>query len=302
MPTKRPAIRVSRPACAGLCLGLCLLAACAVRWPPPREREYFAHTLDPERIPGATLPPPLLEHTRTMRVRAFADEAYREQNPQWLHHIRTLFAQASVLTQRQFGARFELLAVERWPPPPTSEPTLALALAALERLAPTEDAEWVVGFVGAKLAWQQDEAGATRQTGHHIVLRGSLQPPLEAGADDDAVQLLRQWGLSLAAPPDAAVGWILSQQGQPDARAFSAASVRIIAIGLDFHGYRSPEGRRTWASVVQDAARHSADDTDDAVWRAALEWAESVLEDGQPQRARELPDGQEASTRPLVGW
>ena len=127
-----------------------------------------------------------------------------------------------------------------------------------------------------------------------------MKTPLATDADDDAAQLLRQWGLSLAAPPDAAVGWILSQGGQPDARAFSAASVRIIAIGLDFHGYRSPEARRAWASVVQDAARHGANEADDAVWRAALEWAESVLEDGQPQRARELPDGQEASTRPLL--
>ena len=54
---------------------------------------------------------------------------------------------------------------------------------------------------------------------------------------------------------------------------------------------------RAWASVVQDAARHSADDTDDAVWRAALEWAESVLEDGQPQRARELGNAARRASR-----
>jgi len=292
------------PLPGSLCLVAWLAVACVGPWPPPRERAYFAHTLDPDRLPGATLPLPLLERSRTMRVHAYADAAFRTQNPNWRRRIRTLFAEASTWTQRQFGARFEVTALREWPQTSAPQPSLVHALVALEQMVPMDDAEWVGGFVGATAAHAPEEPGLTHRTGHHIVLRAAPEPSANAdtaaGQRQDAALWLRLWGRSLGGPPTGLPDPAAPQPAGAGDLAFSAPAARIIAIGLDFHQYRSPEARRTWASVVQDAAQRNPTDTDAPVWRAALEWAEAVLQDGQPQQPRAMPGGPATSSLQLL--
>src|SRR3954464_2109166 len=93
----------------------------------------------PSSSPGVQGASPL--PARKIRVRAYADDAYRSQTPKWEERVKQQLARASEVTARRFHATFELADARAWNSnPPTSEPASSL-LQKLEALDPGRDVD-----------------------------------------------------------------------------------------------------------------------------------------------------------------
>jgi len=205
------------------------------------------------RAPGpAATPTPA---ARTIRVRAYADQAYRSQSgaTPWEERVKRQLARANEVTARRFSAAFELADAREWASnAPATEPTAA-SLKKLEALDPGQDVDLVLGFVSSLPAETlvQEELGLARVLGRHAILRG-LESPAEDGAlraslEDypadkrDAIFLQRRvhketsiflhhWGHTLGAP-HTPHGLMHDTYNRAEAF-FTLDSLEILAIGL----------------------------------------------------------------------
>ncbi|HEY8205897.1 MAG TPA: hypothetical protein VIG99_00350 [Myxococcaceae bacterium] len=211
---------------------------------------------------------------RKIRVRAYADDAYRAQNPGWEERVKQLLARASDVTGRRFNATFELADTRAWDSnPPTSELPASL-LRKLEALDPGRDVDLVLGFASSLPAPTvvQESLGLARALGHHAVLRG-LAGPAEDGALRESLKeypaqqrqaifaqrrshkeisvLLHHWGHTLGAPHS---GQGLMHDAYDRAESFfTLDSLAVLSIGLlqKPPGLDDPEVRAAWARDME---------------------------------------------------
>jgi tetratricopeptide (TPR) repeat protein len=246
-----------------LALLACALACVRAPGPAPASGPTPAPVLTVERLPA-----------RKIRVRAYADDAYRSQSgTPWEERVKRQLARASEVTTRRFNTTFELADARPWHSnAPATELPDAL-LQKLEALDPGQDVDLVLGYVSSLPAETsvQEALGRARVLGRHVILRG-LESPAENGALRDALKdyppafreetflqrrtnketalFLHHWGHALGAP-HSALGLMHDTYG-PRESFFTPDSVQLITIGLlqKPPGLDDPAVRAAWAKDV----------------------------------------------------
>jgi tetratricopeptide (TPR) repeat protein len=134
-----------------------------------------------ERRHAADMLPAALQPTSTeggaigrLRVRVYADDDYRAQNPDHQAKIRLLMERASRLLEPTIGARLEVVQIRPWQRTGSDRQTLQDSLEQLEGLDPGHDVDLVVGMTSAlsRLTLDLHELGRARLLGQHLVVRG----------------------------------------------------------------------------------------------------------------------------------
>jgi hypothetical protein len=85
-------------------IAIALLCGCSFPTPWGEQRDY-ARQLEASKVQPVRSAEPL--PVRTMKVRAYVDEAYQMQTPRWNAHIEEQLARASDVLEAQFGVRLE---------------------------------------------------------------------------------------------------------------------------------------------------------------------------------------------------
>ena len=262
---------------AWLALAACALAACA-KTPAQLRYEAFAgqnsageiHT--PVYLPGRVVP------VAVLHVRVFTDDTFRSAVPLWRvaarRRLDTFFAYVS----KRFPVRFEVDAVAEWHHAvPSSGPPGADG-AQFRALDPGDGADWVIVLVGPTLGrGGGEEFGSTdlatkllflrpgisaRERQQEEALKGFDQDDLRAITHDrvrhrELMFLLRAWARSLGVPFDADYGFVLAPEYDLHASEFSAASGRLIALGLRCRSDWTPAARAAWGKEVLRGIIHS---------------------------------------------
>jgi len=212
---------------------------------------------------------------RKVRVRAYADDAYRSQSSTpWEERVKRQLARANEVTARRFGVTFELADARSWNSnAPATEPPASL-LQKLEALDPGQDVDLVLGYASAlpRETIVQEELGQARALGRHAVLRG-LEGPAEDGALRESLKeyppagrdavflqrrvnketslLLHHWGHTMGAP-HSAHGLMHDTYG-PRESFFTPDSLEVIAVGLlqKPPGLDDPVVRAAWAKDME---------------------------------------------------
>ncbi len=280
--------------------GLALLAGCYETRGHFQERQ-IRDGFDPKPITISKEAPAAPLVTRVLRVRVYADETYRVQSFRWQERITAQVRRASDVLEAQFGARFEIESLRTWAHQSPAEANLDPTLHALQQLDPAKDVDWVIGFCGAyPYPKHCTHLGAADGGGRHFVVRNMEDSDYRQWlrrvfdtADEarlstlydaslrhrEMVTLLHEWAHTLAAPHEAASGSLMSGEYTPQLSAFSPGSIRVVALGLRHHAYRSPAGRRLWAAALRGLAGQADPDFDAVARQQLLETAQDMAKD-----------------------
>lgn len=105
------------------------------------------------------------------RVRVYVARTYAAENPDTEARIARTFEDANAVLGASLSTKLEVVETRPWTAP---DGELAEQLAALHRVDPGTDVDWVVGFTGSlsKLSVAFQEIGLAEILGQHFVMRG----------------------------------------------------------------------------------------------------------------------------------
>ncbi len=248
---------------------LAFTASCA-RTAADIQRDYARETLAPRsfHVNTDTARPAL---QRRLHVRAWANNDYRKQNLRWEQRIRDQLGRANTILQAQFGMELVIDSVAAWEHDTPDDAVLDASLAALMQHDAADDANWVLGFVGAR-SFNTDwhHLGQAKSPGKHMVLRGTqnvrqrdwLDKRLEALPEKERDQLwkemrlhtetllvLHEWAHTLGSPHDGNGDYIMSPTYDPQIVQFSPASIEVIRLGLEHLNQPGREAEAAWQAA-----------------------------------------------------
>ncbi|MEM9190544.1 MAG: matrixin family metalloprotease [Myxococcota bacterium] len=118
---------------------------------------------------------PTARQARTLRLRAYATEAYRAERIGWVEKLQELLVVANRLLEPELGVRFALVDTRPWQLERSRSDRLEESLEALEALDPAEDVDVVLGLLGSvpRLTSAFEQLGMARLFGSHFVLRAA---------------------------------------------------------------------------------------------------------------------------------
>ncbi|MBF5043062.1 hypothetical protein FGE12_11750 [Aggregicoccus sp. 17bor-14] len=289
------------------------------------EREY-ARSLAPKTYapPAAPAPAgarPEAPPHRTVRVRLYADEAYRAQGLHWERDFTEQLRRASQDVEGTLGVVFELDSAR-----PCSLPAdtrdLEGALVALEALDPGDDVDLVVGLLPALRVFtaSHNDLGRARMFGRHMVLRGMENPEEHQqilgvlshlpSAEQDALYrerklhketsvLLHEWAHTLGAFHESDSHWTMAPVYDVTQAGFSPPTLQLLALSLRHvpQARRDVQAQKAWAAELTQLLSTTA-------WPAwegpakqeVLAWAERV-QSGEEPLTREPPQQLSAGDR-----
>ncbi|MBL8949129.1 MAG: hypothetical protein JNK82_00030 [Myxococcaceae bacterium] len=208
---------------------------------------------------------------RVVRVRVAVDDAYAAENREYNEHIRALFARATEFAQPRYGVSFELVSFDRWEHPLSGD--IHPLVGQLATQHPADGAHLVVGFTSSLPLFASDfeQIGAAQLFGHHMVLRGIdahaytdyLERELKTVGDDEkrgvvrarvhhqeTAVFLHEWGHALGALHDRDLEHLMCPQYRDSLRDFSAASEKMIRLGLE---HLDDSDGRAWLAAARVA-------------------------------------------------
>jgi len=149
---------------------------------------------------AADLTPAALEPTPTaggamgrLRVRVYADDAYRAQNPDHQAKIRLLVGRAAQLLEPTIGVSLEVADIRPWNRRSGDSEDLESVTDKLEVLDSGRDVDLVIGMVNAlsRVSTDIHKLGMARLLGRHLVVRG-LDDAAEVAAMESGLRTLRR--------------------------------------------------------------------------------------------------------------
>lgn len=169
-----------------------LVAGCGfknVYRPPSEYQREAAASLAPAALEAPARGRVPAEQRRVVRVRAWADAAYRAQKVDWKQTIERQVARASEFLGPRYGITLRLDEVRPWDHQGSN--LLETALTELEAHDAGGGADLVLGFVSSLATFSRNhhELGMARILGRHAVLRG-MENPEEARAIEQGLDLL----------------------------------------------------------------------------------------------------------------
>ncbi|HET9596219.1 MAG TPA: M12 family metallo-peptidase [Anaeromyxobacteraceae bacterium] len=260
---------------AGAAAALAFASGCATSSTASiaEDQREEARALSPaavQPVPGAPARDP--STLRVMQVRAYADDDYRTETPDWSARVQDQIARASAVLEAQFGVRLSTVSVRPWARPDRAG-DLQLALGQLAALDPARDVDWVVAFVSSSATpVALHEEGVAHLFGRHFVLRGTASTAsfesaqfedslymLSAGEREALVRerrlhievaiFLHEWAHTLGAVHDCATRSIMSPVYDSAQTEFSPWSVRLVEVGLRHREAARAEGFQAWAAA-----------------------------------------------------
>lgn len=150
--------------------------------------ERFAADLEPAALqPTPTRGPAL----GAARVRFYADDDYRAQNPDHQAKIRLLVERANQVLEPTIGVRLQVVEIRPWHRAGGEREAMKSAIAELESLDAAQDVELVIGMMDALSRSSTDlhQLGLAHVLGNHLVVRG-LDDAAEVAALEAPLRVL----------------------------------------------------------------------------------------------------------------
>ena len=261
----------------GLLLGSLLVAAsflAGCRTTEDIQRDY-AKKITPTGVGATPVADTVPEKAiRPMKVRVWVDGDYQRQTLRWEDKILAQFDRANRVFIPQFGVRLDVVEVKPWDN--ASSDSLEVHLRALRARDDGQGVDWVVGFVSSveRVATSHDQIGMASYFGKHIALRGMV-----SAAETDAIHrtldrlstseldrvtrerrlhketaaLLHELAHTLGAIHERSPDWLMSPVADSKQVSFSAASIRVIEVSLEFRGATSSALLKAWAREYRAA-------------------------------------------------
>ncbi len=276
-----------------LVLAACALTACAKS---PAQLRYEAFVSQnsagqlrtPSPLPGRVVP------TAVLHVRVFADDTFRSAVPLWRvaarRRLDTFFAYVS----KRFPVRFEVDAVAEWHHAVPSSGPPQVDGAEFRALDRGDGVDWVIVLVGPTFGGGDVEefgsadvatkllfvrpgiSGAERRSEEAV--KNCIDGDLREMTHDrvrhrELMFLLRAWARSLGVPFDADHGYVLAPEYDLHASEFSAASVRILTLGLRYRTDWTQAARLAWGKEVLRSIADSPDAYGPGARAEVLAWS-----------------------------
>ncbi len=229
---------------------------------------------------------------RPMKVRVWVDGDYQRQTLRWEDRIVAQFDRANRVLVPQFGVRLDVVEVKPWDNTPSD--SLDTHLRSLRARDDGHGVDFVVGFVSSveRVATSHDQIGWAALFGKHWIARGMV-----SAAETDAIQrsldklstseldrvtrerrlhretsvLLHEWAHTLGAIHERSPEWLMAPALDAKQVSFSAPSIRLIEVGLEFRGSTSAALMKAWAREYRAALEaYPPDLADTAAREAAL--------------------------------
>ncbi|HZW87556.1 MAG TPA: hypothetical protein VFF12_00635, partial [Myxococcaceae bacterium] len=281
------------------------------------QRDY-AKKITPTGVAAAPVADTIPEKAlRSMKVRVWVDGDYQRQTLRWEDRVLAQFDRANRVLVPQFGVRLDVVEVKPWDNTPRD--SLPAHVQALRARDDGNGVDWVVGFVSSveRVATSHDQIGWAEYFGKHWVARGMV-----SAAETDAIQrsldklspseldrvtrerrlhretaaLLHEWAHTLGAIHERSPEWLMSPAIDSKQVSFSAASIRLIEVGLEFRGSTSAALLKAWAREYRAALEaYPADLAESSSREAALASTQSIAS-GAFQQSPASSGGQDAAS------
>jgi len=227
---------------------------------------------------------------RPMKVRVWVDGDFQRQTLRWEDRILAQFDRANRVLIPQFGVRLDVVEVKPWDNTPGD--SLDVHLRALRARDDGQGVDWVVGYVSSveRVATSHDQVGWASLFGKHWIARGMV-----SAAETDAIQrsldklsvseldrvtrerrlhretavLLHEWAHTLGAIHERSPDWLMAPALDAKQVSFSAASIRLIEVGLEFRGSTSAALLKAWEREYRAALEAYPPDLADPAGREA---------------------------------
>lgn len=256
----------------------------ARRIPPTREtrQRENARVVQPAEIraaPGGGRD----AEVRVLRVRAWADQDFRAEEPDWAAAIERQLQRASEVLEPQLGIRLVLESARPWERSAPGAP-LQPRVVELFQLDRGEGVDWVIGWVGPidedGRSLRRELLGAARVFGRHLVLRAMESPAdrvalasWDALADEERTAmagrwkrhrelstLLHEWAHTLGAVHECQGKSLMSREYSLLESAFSPDAIRLVRLGLRLREAQGAAAIRALAEAYRaEAARITAE-------------------------------------------
>ena len=256
----------------GLLIAAPLLPGC--RTVEDMQRDY-AKKITPTGVGAQPAPDTIPEKPiRPMKVRVWVDGDYQRQTLRWEDRILAQFDRANRVLVPQFGVRLDVVEVKPWENTPAD--SLDVHLRALRARDDGQGVDWVVGYVSSveRVATSHDQIGWAGFFGKHFVLRGMV-----SAAETDAIHqsldklstseldrvtrerrlhketaaLLHEWAHTLGAIHERSPDWLMSPYTDAKQVSFSAGTIRIVEVSLEYHGSTNATLLKAWARQYRAA-------------------------------------------------
>ncbi len=202
-------------------------------------------------------------------IRAYADDAYRTQVPEWQQTIRRQLDGVNAYIRERLHARLVVDSVAEWRNP-VEQADMAAYAPAFARVDRGDDVDWVIVYVGkhfeelgqhfefstpgSKLLFLRP-ADSLAEWESAKAVKGIDRGVLDALTRDRVKHrrlmfALRAWARSLGVPYDADYGHMMAPRYDLHAAEFSAGSIRILRIGLQHAADATAAGRLAWGEAV----------------------------------------------------
>ena len=227
---------------------------------------------------------------RPMKVRVWVDGDFQRQTLRWEDRILAQFDRANRVLIPQFGVRLDVVEVKPWDNAPGD--SLDVHLRALRARDDGQGVDCVVGYVSSveRVATSHDQVGWASLFGKHWIARGMV-----SAAETDAIQrsldklsvseldrvtrerrlhretavLLHEWAHTLGAIHERSPDWLMAPALDAKQVSFSAASIRLIEVGLEFRGSTSAALLKAWEREYRAALEAYPPDLADPAGREA---------------------------------
>ena len=276
-----------------------VLAGC--RTVEDMQRDYAKkitpHGVESAPVADTTPDKPL----RPMKVRVWVDGDYQRQTLHWDERVQAQFDRANRVLVPQFGVRLDVVEVKPWDNKPAD--SLDVHLRALRERDDGQGVDWVVGYVSSveRVATSHDQIGWAGMFGKHLVLRGMVsvaetdaihrsldklstseldRVTRERRLHKETAALLHEWAHTLGAIHERSPDWLMSPVCDVKQVSFSAPSIKLVEVGLDFHGATTGNLLRAWAREYRAALEAYPADIADAAGREAALASTKALAEG----------------------
>ncbi len=264
-----------RQACLACVVLVLVSSACGVVAGLERDQKRFERYRPAGPGVGAGAEGAVREARHVLRVRVYADEAYRRETIEWREHIGSQFDDVNVELAAWFDARVEVVEVVAWTHgAPTDD--LSAVLGALRHEAPAPDVDRVVAMTAplATLSVAQDQLGLAEILGQHLVVRrmndhaerDALRAQFELASDaerdalyssrirhKEATVLLHELAHTLGGLHAREAGMLMSTVYTHTAREFTPTNERTILRALELRDELAGQPHGVWRDAALEA-------------------------------------------------
>lgn len=255
-----------------------------------RCNAFHASNAPPNIVTSNAIQPVMAFH-----IRAYADDAYRKQVPEWQQTIRRQLDGVNAYISERLHTRLVVDSVSEWRNP-VEHADMAAYVPAFASVDRGDDVDWVIVYVGKRFEEIGQRFEFSMSASKLLFLRpadslaeresAKSVKGVDGGVLDALIRdrvkhrrlmfALRAWAHSLGVPYDADYGHWMAPLYDLHAAEFSQGSMRILRIGLQHASDATLAGRLAWGEAVLRVIAENPEEFEPSAAADTRKWMTAV--------------------------